>query len=115
MAQLLIIVSKKDFALVGLLDSPLIISLFVLVRVIFMVNIANVGTTVTAPASDNNLRTPTETARTTANTPNIDPTKQPKFVDRRRNPDRRTKNEAPLLDTRRNVDRRRTARLDIEV
>ena len=80
-----------------------------------MVNIANVGSTVTAPASDNNQRTPAETARTTVNAPGIDPTKQPKFVDRRRNRDRRVKNQTPLLDTRRNIDRRRTARLDVEV
>mgnify|MGYP006113554411 FL=1 len=80
-----------------------------------MVNITNVGTTVSAPASDNNQRSPAETARSTVNAPNIDPTRQPKFVDRRRNRDRRIKNQTPLLDTRRNVDRRRTARLDIQV
>lgn len=80
-----------------------------------MVNITNVGSTVTAPPSENNQRSPAETARSSVNAPNIDPARQPKFVDRRRNRDRRIKNQTPLLDTRRNVDRRRTARLDIQV
>lgn len=80
-----------------------------------MVNISNVGATVTPSPSDNNKRTASESARTTTNTAMVDPTKQPKFVDRRRNRDRRLLAKKPLLDTRRNLDRRRNSRLHVEI
>ncbi len=80
-----------------------------------MVNITNVGSTVTPAPTDNNQRSAAETARTTNSTATIDPTRSPKFVDRRRNRDRRMQNKTPLLDTRRNHDRRRTSRLHVEI
>lgn len=80
-----------------------------------MVNISNVGSTVTPSPSDNNRPTAAESARTTTHAAMVDPTKQPKFVDRRRNRDRRLLAKKPLLDTRRNLDRRRNSRLHIEI
>ncbi|MAV76413.1 MAG: hypothetical protein CL691_07320 [Cellvibrionales bacterium] len=80
-----------------------------------MVNIVNVGSSVSAKPADNNQVSKTKTARTPTGTENIDPAKQPKFVDRRRNPDRRSASHPPLLDTRKKGDRRKTSRLDIEV
>ena len=80
-----------------------------------MVNIVNVGSSVSATPADNNEASKAKTARTPNSTENIDPTKQPKFVDRRRNPDRRSESHPPLLDTRKKGDRRKTSCLDIEV
>jgi len=80
-----------------------------------MVSIPNIGSTVTPAPVDNNRPSASERARTTANTPSIDPTARTKFVDRRRNRERRLQSRAPLIDTRRNKDRRRTGRLDILV
>jgi len=80
-----------------------------------MASIPNVGSSVTAPPTDANRQAPAARARNTANTEAIDPAKQPKFVDRRRNKERRRQAKKPLLDTRRNKDRRRTGRLEIEI
>ena len=80
-----------------------------------MVNITNVGQTVTPAPTDNNKRSPADAARVANQSDGIDPTKQPRFVDRRKNPDRRVQSKKPLLDTRRNKDRRRTGRLDVEI
>tara|TARA_B100000767_G_C19704417_1_gene509861 strand:- start:371 stop:613 length:243 start_codon:yes stop_codon:yes gene_type:complete len=80
-----------------------------------MVNIVNVGSSVSATSADNNQTTEAKAVRTPTTTENIDPTKQPKFIDRRRNPDRRLQSHPPLLDTRKKGDRRKTSRLDIEV
>ena len=80
-----------------------------------MASIPNVGTTVTPRPSDNNQRTASESQRTTFSSPGIDAAVEPKFVDRRRNRDRRRHAKSPLLDTRRNRDRRRTGRLHIEI
>ena len=80
-----------------------------------MASITNVGASVTPRPTDNNQRTAAENARSTSSSPNIDAAVEPKFVDRRRNRDRRRQTKAPLLDTRRNRDRRRTGRLHIEI
>lgn len=80
-----------------------------------MASIPNVGSTVTPRPTDNNQRTSAENARSTTNSPSIDAAVEPKFVDRRRNRDRRRHPKSPLLDTRRNRDRRRTGRLHIEI
>ena len=80
-----------------------------------MVNITNVGSTVTHSPTDNNRQVNPDGSKSAESTVSIDPAKQPKFVDRRRNPDRRRQSRRPLLDTRRNRDRRRTSRLHIEI
>ncbi len=80
-----------------------------------MVNINNVGQTVTHRPTENNRPADADRGRNTQSAAHIDPAKPPRFVDRRRNPDRRVQAKRPLLDTRRNRDRRRTARLDVEI
>lgn len=80
-----------------------------------MASIPNVGSTVTPQPTDTNRQSPAERARNTGNTTSIDPAAEPKFVDRRRNRERRQETKKPLLDTRRNKDRRRTGRLDVKI
>ena len=80
-----------------------------------MVSIPTVGNAVTPSPADNNRPSGGEQSRTTSSSPSIDPTAQPKFVDRRRNRDRRKKANTPLIDTRQRKDRRRTGRLDIKI
>lgn len=78
-----------------------------------MATIGNINNPVTYSPVDNNKPT-SDGSRTTSDTPTIDPAASPKFVDRRKNPDRRRTSKKPLLDTRRNSDRRRTGRLDTQ-
>lgn len=80
-----------------------------------MASIPGINNTVTPAPVDANRQSPAERARTTSSSPEIVPTAAPKFVDRRRNRDRRKEDRKPLVDTRRNKDRRRTGRLDIEI
>ena len=82
-----------------------------------MVNISHVGLSVNAPADENNRRDARLNKGGTApsRTTDVEPLKSPQFVDRRRNPDRRVKDETPLVDTRKQRDRRRTGRLHIEI
>jgi len=80
-----------------------------------MASIPGVNTSVTPSPVDANRQAPAERARNTSSSPEIVPTAQPKFVDRRRNRDRRKETRQPLVDTRRNKDRRRTGRLDVEI
>ena len=79
-----------------------------------MASIVNVGSSVNAPPSDVNRQSPTQRARNTDNASSIDPAAEPKFVDRRRNKERRRESKNPLLDTRRNKDRRRTGRFEVK-
>ncbi|MGB5326374.1 MAG: hypothetical protein WBN40_13245 [Pseudomonadales bacterium] len=80
-----------------------------------MATIPTIGPAVTAPPTEANRPAPNARARTTASTEGIDPAAAPRFVDRRRNRERRRLSKKPLLDTRRNKDRRRTGRLEIEI
>jgi len=80
-----------------------------------MASIPNVGSSFTASPTEVNRQAPAARARNTANADAIDPTAQPRFVDRRRNRDRRLHPKKPLLDTRRNTDRRRTGRFEAKI
>lgn len=80
-----------------------------------MASIPTVGNSVTRAPVDNNRQSDSTQSRTTASAPSIDPTAQPKFVDRRRNRDRRRQSNKPLIDTRQRKDRRRTGRLDVKI
>ena len=75
----------------------------------------NVGASVSASPTEMNRQAPAARARNTAHADAIDPTAQPRFVDRRRNRDRRLHAKEPLLDTRRNTDRRRTGRFEVKI
>lgn len=80
-----------------------------------MAGIPGIGPTPRPSPTDANRPSLSQTARHTADAAAIDPTAQPKFIDRRKNPERRVASKKPLLDTRRNKDRRRTGRLEIEI
>jgi len=80
-----------------------------------MAGIPNIGQTPGLSPTDANRPSAAQTARHTTDTTAINPTERPKFVDRRKNPERRVASKKPLLDTRRNKDRRRTGRLEVEI
>ena len=80
-----------------------------------MAGISNIGSTPTSAPTDANRPSATQSGRHTTHTAAIDPAGKPKFVDRRKNPDRRVTSKKPLLDTRRNTDRRRTGRFEVKI